>query len=121
MPPVLRFCAMRVGTTEPILRYCTPEQPFLVRAEDEPFVLKINFDVLELTENVLAQNAVDLSVHRVGDAFHILYENAAVFPSSLSGDQCRFSPVPVSYESGAIFRRTSAPEVDRIEARRFRT
>lgn len=84
-------------------------------------MFEIDFDVLELTENVLTKNAVDLSVHRVGDALHILYENAAVFPNSLSGDQCRFSPVPVSYESGAIFRRTSAPEVDRIEARRFRT
>lgn len=64
---------------------------------------------------------VDLSVFRVGDVLHILSENAAVFPNSLSGDRCLFSPVTVSHESSAIFRRTGAPEVDRIEARHFRT
>jgi predicted RNA-binding Zn ribbon-like protein len=82
-------------------------------------VFEIDFDVLELTENVLAKNAVDLSVHCVADALHILYENAMVFPNSRSGDQCRFSPASVSHEFGALFRRVSAPEVDRIEPRRL--
>ena len=63
---------------------------------------EIDLDVLELIENILAKNAVDLSVHCVGDALHILYENVMVFPNSRSGDQCRFSPAPVSYESGAL-------------------
>jgi hypothetical protein len=84
-------------------------------------VCEIDLDVLELIENILAKNAVDLSVHCVGDALHILYENAMVFPNSRSGDQCRFSPAPVSYESGALFRRISVPKVDRIEPGRFRT
>src|SRR5260370_17647181 len=70
---------------------------------------------LELIENVLAKNAVDLSVHCVADALHIHYENAMVVPNSRSGDQCHFSPASVSYESGALFWRVSAPELDRIQ------
>ena len=71
---------------------------------------EIDLDVLELIENILAKNAVDFSVHCVGDALHILYENAMVFPNSRSGDQCRFSQRPsptnpVPFLGGSACRR----------------
>src|SRR5258708_7714382 len=41
--------------------------------EDKTFVFEIDFDVIELIENVLAKNAIDPSVHCVADALHIRY------------------------------------------------
>ena len=73
-------------------------------------MFEIDFDVLELTENILAKNAVDLSVHCVGDAIHIRYENAMVFPNSRTSDQCRFSPTPVSDESCLLYTSDAADE-----------
>ena len=78
-PRQSRFCIL-------LARHSLP----LVRAEDKAFVFEIDFDVLELTQNVLAKNAVDLSMHCVSDALHILYENAIVLPNYRCGHQRRF-------------------------------
>ena len=49
-------------------------------------MFEIDLDVFELIENILAKNAVDVSMHCAGDALHIRYKNAVVFPDSGSGD-----------------------------------
>jgi hypothetical protein len=87
-------------------------------------VFEIDFDVLELTQNVLAKNAVDLSMHRVSDALHILYENAIVLPNYRSGDQRRFSQRPsptnpVPFLGGSARRRLigSRPDASGLNVR----